>query len=442
VKSDSQVIVRPARNIRGSVRLPGDKSISHRYAMLAGIADGPSRLENYSTGADCASTLACMRALGVAWKRNNGKDNVIEIQGRGLSLVAPDRPLDCGNSGSTMRMLSGILAGQKFSRGQKFTSELTGDESLSRRPMERIIQPLSAMGAEITSYGGKPPLRITGASLKAIEYQMPVASAQVKSCLLFAGLFADGETKIEEPLRTRDHGEVALRSFGAQLSRKAVGSGNQVTIRGGQRLHGIEARIAGDLSSAAFFLCAAALFPGSELVLPNLLMNPTRARLLDILMQMGLRISVTQIDEVHGEMVGSLQVEGAGLGGTTIAGADSAALIDEIPALAAIAPYSEHGIEVRDAKELRVKESNRIAALARNLRLMGAQVEERDDGLKIPGGQSLHGAKLDSFGDHRIAMAFSIAALRAEGETLIQGAESAAISYPAFFSTLEEVVVR
>jgi 3-phosphoshikimate 1-carboxyvinyltransferase len=431
VKTDSHVIVRPARNVNGSVRLPGDKSISHRYAMLAGIAEGPSRLENYSTGADCASTLGCLRSLGVTWKRTNedAGDNVIEIQGRSLLLAAPDNLLDCGNSGSTMRMLSGIVAGQKF------TSEMIGDESLSRRPMQRVIKPLSAMGAQITSYEGKPPLGITGAALKAIDYKMPVASAQVKSCLLFAGLFADGETQIEEPLRTRDHGEVALRAFGAHLERK----GSKVCVRGGQRLRGIEARIPGDISSAAFFLCAAALFPGSQLTIANLLMNPTRARLLDILAQMGLQISVTQLDEVHGELVGSLQVEGSTLKGTTIAGADSAALIDEIPVLAAIAPYTEQGIEVRDAKELRVKESDRIAAVAKNLRLMGAQVEECEDGLKIPGEQTLHGAEIDSYGDHRIAMAFAVAALRAESETLIHGAESAAISYPAFFSTLLEL---
>lgn len=434
MKNGSQVIVRPARNVRGTVSLPGDKSISHRYAMLAGIADGPSRIENYSTGADCASTLGCMRALGVNWeKKENG---AIEVQGRGLSLAAPAVALDCGNSGSTMRMLSGIVAGQKFS------SEMVGDESLSRRPMARVITPLTAMGAQIASQAGMPPLCITGAALKAIDYTMPVASAQVKSCLLFAGLFADGETRIEEALRTRDHGEVALRAFGATLNRKNNGQGNELRIRGGQRLRGIEARIPGDLSSAAFFLCAAALFPGSQLAVPGLLMNPTRARLLDVLMQIGLRISVTQLDEIHGELVGSLQVEGAGLKGATIAGADSAALIDEIPVLAAIAPYTEPGIEVRDAKELRVKESDRIAAVAANLRLMGAQVEELEDGLKIPGGQSLHGAELDSFGDHRIAMAFAVAALRAEGETLICGAESAAISYPAFFQTLEEVTER
>src|SRR5690349_7416492 len=271
---------------------------------------------------------------------------------------------------------------------------------------------------------------------------MPVASAQVKSCVLLAGLFAKGETRVEEPLRTRDHTEVALRAFGAELNRKAAGPGSEVRIRGGQRLRGIDARIPGDLSSAAFFLCAAALFPASELTVSNLLMNPTRARLLDILMQMGLHISVTQLEEINGELVGSLQVSGGTLKGATIAGADSAALIDEIPVLAAIAPFTEKGIEVRDAKELRVKESDRIASIATNLRQLGAEVEEREDGLKIPGRQELHGAELDSFGDHRIAMAFAVAALRAEGETQISGAESAAISYPAFFETLEALCER
>jgi 3-phosphoshikimate 1-carboxyvinyltransferase len=436
MKNGSQVRVRPARNVRGNVQLPGDKSVSHRYAMLAGIAEGPSRLENYSTGADCASTLGCMRRLGVEWEGKEGNDNVIEVKGRGLALAAPSSALDCGNSGSTMRMLSGILAGQSF------TSEMMGDESLSRRPMERVISPLSAMGAQISSRDGKPPLRITGAALEAIDYKMPVASAQVKSCLLFAGLFAEGESRIEEPIRTRDHGEVALRAFGVKLDRRNTGPGSEVRIRGGQQLRGIEAHIPGDLSSAAFFLCAAGLFPGSALAIPNLLMNPTRARLLDILIEMGLRISVTQLEEIHGEIVGTLQVEGGALKGTTIAGADAAALIDEIPVLAAIAPYTEQGIEVRDAKELRVKESDRIAAAAANLRLMGAQVEEREDGLRIPGGQSLHGAELDSFGDHRIAMAFAVAGLRAKGETLIRGAESAAISYPAFFQVLEQITER
>ena len=431
--SASPTLVRPARNIRGSVVLPGDKSISHRYAMLSGIASGQSRLENYSTGADCASTLACMRALGVNWER---KENVIEVQGTGMSLTAPTTALDCGNSGSTIRMLSGIVAAQDF------TSEMIGDESLSRRPMQRVIAPLTQMGAQIDSHDGKPPLRITGAKLKAIDFKMPVASAQVKTCLLFAGLFADGETRVEEPLRTRDHGEVALRAFGVHIERKGLGAGNEVRIRGGQSLHGVEARIPGDLSSAAFFLCAAALFSESQLTIPHLLMNPTRARLLDVLMQMGLRISVTKLDQVNGEMVGSLEVQGGVLKGTSISGADSAALIDEIPVLAAIAPYTEQGIEVRDARELRVKESDRIAAVATNLRLMGATVEEREDGLRIPGGQKLHGAELESFHDHRIAMAFAVAALCAEGETLIHGAEAAAISYPAFFHVLQQLAER
>ena len=427
MKIGSEVIVRPARNVRGSVSLPGDKSISHRYAMLAAIADGPSRLENYSSGADCASTLACLRSLGVKWEQKDGGDKVIEVQGSGLHLASPTGPLDCGNSGSTIRMLSGIVAGQTFS------SELAGDESLSRRPMQRVIAPLTAMGAQIESQNGRPPLHIRGGNLKSIDYKMPVASAQVKTCLLFAGLFTEGETCIEEPLPTRDHGELALRAFGAQLDHRA----NTIKIRSGQRLRGIETNIPGDISSAAFFLCAAALFPGSQLTVTNLLMNPTRARLLDILVQMGLRISVTQLAELHGELAGTLQVEGGRLKGAMISGADTAALIDEIPVLAAIAPYTEQGIEVRDAKELRVKESDRIASLATNLRSMGAQVEEREDGLKIPGGQSLHGSALDSFGDHRIAMAFSIAALRAHGDTLIRGSECAAISYPAFFPTLE-----
>ncbi len=431
MKIESQV-VRPGRNVRGSVSLPGDKSISHRYAVLAAIAEGPSRLENYSTGADCASTLGCLRSLGVKWERKDRTDNVIEVQGSGLSLTAPNEPLDCGNSGSTIRMLSGIVAAENFS------SEMTGDESLSRRPMERVITPLTAMGAQITSQNGRPPLRITGTKLKGIDYKMPVASAQVKTCLLFAGLMAEGETRIEEPLRTRDHGEVALRAFGADLECKR----NQVRIRGGQRLRGIDVRIAGDISSAAFFICASALFPGSQLTITSLLMNPTRAGLLDLLMHAGLRIYVTELRSVYGELVGTLQVEGARLKGATIAGAATAALIDEVPVLAAIAPYTEQGIEVRDAKELRVKESDRIAAIAANLRAMGAAVEEREDGLKIPGGQSLHGAEIESFGDHRIAMAFSVAALRARGETLIRGSECAAISYPAFFSTLESLVER
>ena len=433
MNSGSTVIVHPARNVRGSVRMPGDKSISHRYAMLAAIADGKSRLENFSNGMDCASTLRCLRDLGCEWERSGGDSNCVEIHGRGPVLAAPEGPLDCGNSGSTMRMLSGVLAGQEF------TSELVGDESLSRRPMARVIKPLSAMGAKITATDGdRPPLQIVGGTLKAIDYKMPVASAQVKSAVLFAGLFAEGETRVEEPVRTRDHGELALRAFGAEVKRR----GNETRILGQQILHGIEARIPGDISSAAFFLCAAALFPGSQLVIPDLLMNPTRARLLDLLLRMGLEIQVAQLGEQHGELVGTIEVKGKTLQGTRIVGADSAALIDELPVLAAIAPYSNKGIEIRDAKELRVKESDRIAALAANLQAMGAIVEEREDGLRIPGGQSLRGAEIDSQGDHRIAMAFAVAALRAQGESRIRGAEAADISYPGFFATLENLVER
>ena len=427
---DSTVVVRPARGVAGWLRLPGDKSISHRYAMLAALAEGTTRLENFSTGADCASTLACMQALGADVRRS---ENKVEIRGRGPKLHPPTLPLDCGNSGSTMRMLSGILAGQEFS------SELIGDGSLSRRPMARIIAPLEMMGARITTQsGGRPPLRVTGGALKSISYVMPVASAQVKSCLLFAGLFAEGETSVAEPVHTRDHGEVALRAFGAAVKR----SGNELRIKGPRTLHAIEAEIPGDMSSAAFFLCAAALFPEAELVIDGLLMNPTRARLLDILILLGAGISVTQIEEQHGELRGTVKVQGRGLRTLTIAGADTAALIDEIPVLAAIAPYTAGGVEIRDARELRVKESDRIAAVAANLRAMGAQVEEREDGLKIPGGQKLHGAEIDSLGDHRIAMAFAVAALRAEGETQIRGADAAVISYPEFFTVLEGVLQR
>jgi len=426
----NSAIIRPAQNFSGSVRLPGDKSISHRYAMLGGIAEGTTKLENFSTGADCASTLGCLQSLGVTWERNGSS---VVIQGRGKKLQAPSSPLDCGNSGSTIRMLSGILAGQEF------TSELVGDESLSRRPMARIIKPLEMMGARIEARdGGRPPLRLTGAELKAIDYKLPVASAQVKTSLLFAGLFADGATRVEEPIQTRDHGELALQAFGSQIDWCM----REVSIGGGQTLHAIEAVVPGDISSAAFFLCAAGLFPDSHLTIPGLLLNPTRARLLDVLIGLGLRITMADLEEQHGELVGALEVRGGSLKGARISGGDAAALIDEIPVLAAIAPYTSDGIEIRDARELRVKESDRIASVAKNLRLMGAEVEEFEDGLRIPGGQKLHGASLDSFGDHRIAMAFAVAALRADGDTEIRRAEAAVISYPEFFSVLDNLLQR
>jgi 3-phosphoshikimate 1-carboxyvinyltransferase len=427
---ESSIVVRPAKGLNGTVRLPGDKSISHRYAMLGGIAEGTTKLENFSTGADCASTLGCLSSLGVKWERNGGS---VTIQGRGPKLQASKTPLDCGNSGSTIRMLSGILAGQEF------TSELVGDESLSRRPMARVIKPLEMMGARIeSSDGGRPPLRITGSRLKAIDYKLPVASAQVKTSLLFAGLYGQGTTRVEEPIQTRDHGELALQAFGAKLDRRM----REVSIEGGQKLHAIEATVPGDISSAAFFLCAAALFPDSQLVVPGLLLNPTRARLLDFLIGLGLRITMGELQEQHGELVGTLQVQGGELKGARIIKEDTAALIDEIPVLAAIAPYTRDGIEIRDAQELRVKESDRIASVAANLRKMGAEVQEFEDGLQIPGQQKLHGASLDSFGDHRIAMAFAVAALRAEGDTEIEGSDAAVISYPAFYDTLDSLVQR
>jgi 3-phosphoshikimate 1-carboxyvinyltransferase len=430
-REGASVTIRPARTVGGVVRIPGDKSISHRYAMLAAIAEGASRFHNFSAARDCASTLDCVAKLGSAWKQLD--DGAIEVQGVGPRLRPPSEALDCGNSGSTMRMLSGILAGQPFA------SELFGDESLSRRPMARIMTPLTEMGAKISSRdGGRPPLKIHGGALKAIHYRPEVASAQVKSCVLFAGLFADGETIVEESIRTRDHGEIALQAFGAEVER----TGNASRIAGGQRLRAIEAHVAGDLSSAAFFLCAAALFPGSQITLPGILMNPTRARLLDILTQMGLRVSIGHLEEHQGELAGTIEARGAEWKGGLVAGADAAALIDEIPVMAAVAPYSQGGLEVRDAKELRAKESDRIDAVAANLRKMGAEIEERPDGMRIPGGQHLHGAELDSFGDHRIAMAFAVAALRAEGDTTIHGADAAGVSYPAFFEELEKVAGR
>ncbi|MGE5207556.1 MAG: 3-phosphoshikimate 1-carboxyvinyltransferase [Chlamydiota bacterium] len=425
------VTVRPAKNLAGSMRLPGDKSISHRYAMLGALAEGVTELENYSTGADCASTLACMRVLGCAIER---RDGTVRLQGLDTALAPPQKELDCGNSGSTMRMLSGILAGQDFA------SVLVGDESLSRRPMQRIVTPLQQMGASITAGEGcRPPLRIQGARLRAIEYRMPVASAQVKTALLFAGLLAEGETVVEEPVRTRDHGELALRAFGAQVGR----SGNRCSIAGGQRLQAIRATIPGDISSAAFFLCAAGIFSDSNLLIDDLLLNPTRAAILDVLIAMGMRITVVKIEEHHGELTGTVQARSGGrLRGARIAGAQAAALIDELPVLAAIAPYTEDGIEICDARELRVKESDRIAAMAENLRAMGAKLEVRDDGLLIPGKQALHSAEVDSFGDHRIAMASAVAALGATSELHIRNSGVVDISYPGFFATLETLLQR
>ena len=425
-------LIHPAKNVYGSLRLPGDKSISHRYGMLGAFAEGTSRFSNFSTGADCASTLACMEALGAKVRRLDSGQ--VEVTGVGGEVTPSQGSLDCGNSGSTMRMISGLLAPQEG----RFT--LVGDESLSRRPMERVRKPLEAMGARLTLTAGHAPLVIEGGGLHAIDYTTPVPSAQIKSCILLAGLQTVGTTTVHEAVRTRDHSELALRAFGARLTRTV----DSVSIEGMQRLHAIEAAVPGDISSAAFFLCAAALFPGSSLVLEGLGMNPTRASLLDVLTSLGARINVLDLEEKNAELVGTVQVSAPdeGLGTTKIDGALAAQLIDELPVLAAIGPYTSGGIRIRDAKELRVKESDRIALMVKNLRAMGAEVEEFEDGLDVPGGQKLHGATIDSGNDHRIAMAFSVAALRAEGETLIKGADSAAISFPEFFDLLELVAER
>jgi len=425
-------LIRPARNVYGSLRLPGDKSISHRYAMLAAFAEGTSRFTNFSTGADCASTLACMEALGA--KVNRSSENSVEITGVAGRVTPSSHPLDCGNSGSSMRMISGLLAPQQGS----FT--LIGDESLSRRPMERIRKPLEAMGAKLVLTDGHAPLTIHGGPLHAIDFTTPVPSAQVKTCVLLAGLQTPGTTVVREALRTRDHSELALRAFGAKLTRTI----DSVSIAGPQSLHAIDAAVPGDISSAAFFLCAAALFPGSSLALDSLGLNPTRATLLDVLTALGAHIAVLNLEEKNAELVGTVQISAPpeGLGSASVTGALAAQIIDELPVLAAIAPNTSGGIRIRDAKELRVKESDRIALVVKNLRAMGAEVEEFEDGLDVPGGQTLHGATIDSGSDHRIAMAFSVAALRAEGDTLIQGAESAAISFPEFFDLLDLVAER
>jgi len=424
--------IRPASRIEGVVRLPGDKSISHRYAMLASIADGPSEITNYSTGADCASTLACMRALDVKIEHEG---TTVRVEGVGRDgLQAPAERLDCGNSGSTIRMLSGILAGQSF------VSEIAGDESIARRPMKRIITPLEQMGAKIEARDGEfAPLRIHGGKLHGIHYRPPVASAQVKTCTLFAGLFAEGETAVTESVLTRNHSELALRRFGVEVETEGL----TARLRGGQRLKGQNLPVPSDISSAAFFIAAALLLPGSKLRIEGVGLNPTRAELLKVLQSMGAKIQVADVEDADGEAIGTLVVEGPSSAGApvieggTIEGAVTAGVIDEVPMLAVLGAASLHGLEIRDAGELRVKETDRIATVAENLRRMGVDVVAFPDGLRISGGARLKGAELDSFGDHRIAMAFAVAALRAKGESVMRNAEAASVSFPEFYDTLQ-----
>ncbi len=422
------VTIGPAGPLKGEVRLPGDKSISHRYAMLASIARGVTTIRNYSTGADCASTLGCLESLGVKVEREG---NTVRLEGRGREgLSKPASMLDAGNSGSTIRMLSGILAAQPF------TSVIGGDESLSRRPMRRIMTPLEQMGARIRARDAQyPPLEIEGRPLQPITYELPVASAQVKTCVLFAGLFAPGETTLIEPLRTRDHTEIALREFGAEVAVQ----GKRITVMGRPELSGLDLEVPGDLSSAAFFLAAALLAPGSRIVIEQVGLNPTRAALLDFLRLMGAPVRILSVGHRHGELVGDVEAAYGPLRGGVVEGQWTAALIDEIPVLAVLGATSEQGLEVRDARELRIKETDRIAAVEENLKRMGVAVKSWQDGFSVPGRQRLRAAELDSFGDHRIAMAFTVAALATEGPCTIRGAQAARISYPEFFDTLRSL---
>ena len=430
-----EVHIRQARRITGEVRVTGDKSLSHRARMLGALAHGESFLQDLSPGADVQSTARCLRALGVSidfHSEGNGSEGpTARVRGVGLSgLSPPESPLDAGNSGTTMRLLAGVLAGQPFE------SVLTGDASLRRRPMGRIVEPLSRMGASIESERGRAPLRIRGGRLKGIRYELPVPSAQVKSCVLLAGLFADGETTVVEPVPTRDHTERLLRQQGATIER----SGRTIALRPGAALRPLALRVPGDPSSAAFWVAAATLLPGSRLLIRGVDLNPTRTGFLAALQRMGACVSRQNVREEAGEPVGDLVVRGAeSLQAIEVGGEELPALIDEVPLLAVVATQAEGTTVIRDAGELRVKETDRLRAVARNLGRMGAEVEELPDGLLIPGPQPLRGARLPSYGDHRIAMAFAIAGLCASGETVIEGAEWADISYPGFFEVLDRL---
>lgn len=426
--------LKQARFLDGRLRLPGDKSISHRAALIAALADGRMEISNFSTAADCGSTLACLRELGISIEHT---ERVIFAGSQ--NLVAPRRPLDCGNSGSTFRILAGVLAGHDF------TSELTGDESLSARPMRRIIEPLELMGANIESTDGKAPLKVYGSGrLNPITYRSPVASAQVKSAVLFAGLNAKGRTTVIETSPTRDHTERLFNGFGVPVS---TNDDLSVTLDGPARFTGGSMTIPGDVSSAAYFVAAAMLLPKSKLTIERVGLNPTRAAFLSVLASWGADISTDDVEAERNEPYGTINVCGGLTGNTTASDRTLSrsiipSLIDELPLLAVVGSQIEGGIQIRDAAELRHKESDRLATTAANLRAMGAEVEEFDDGLAVSGRTQLHGALIDSHGDHRIAMAFSVAALIAKGETEIASADCVAISFPEFFTLLESFSKR
>ena len=430
--SPQSVVVHPTRQVRGRVRPPGDKSISHRYALFAALADGISTLRGYSTGADCASTLSCLRALGVTVDVI-GRDAAglqVQIAGRGSrGFQAPSGPLDAGNSGTTIRMFAGVLAAQPFA------TRVAGDASLSKRPMRRIIVPLERMGARIASNDGCPPLTIEGTPhLRPIAFHTDVPSAQVKSSVLLAGLHADGETRVTEAVQTRDHTERGLKVFGVDVHR----DGLTVSIQGGQRAHAADVGVPGDISSAAFWMVAAASLPESEVTVDEVGLNPTRSAIIDVLRRMGASIDVNATSGADAEPRGGIVVRHGDLKATEIAPAEVPGVIDELPVLAALATHGG-ALRVTGAEELRVKESDRITSLAEGLRRMGAEMETFHDGFHVHGGQRLRGGEVDAHNDHRLAMAFAIAALGASGPTTIHDAGAAAVSYPEFFTVLESL---
>jgi len=423
-----ELTVSPAIRLAGRLRVGGDKSISHRAALIGALAAGDTVIENFLRADDCLATLRCLRALGVAVEDDGSR---IIVRGAGPRWRAPAAVLDAGNSGTTMRLLAGILSGQPF------TAELTGDASLQARPMDRIVEPLSQMGARVEALGGGryPPLRITGGPLRGITYRLPVPSAQVKSAVLLAGLFAQGETAVVEPVPTRDHTERMLDWFGGRVTRQA--GRVSVTSSG---LRGREVRVPGDISSAAFLLAAGAAQAGAEVAVEGVGLNPTRTGVLDVLRAMGADVEVRSPTERGGEPVGNVTVRGRPLRGVRIAGEMIPRVIDELPVLCVAAAVARGETVIADAAELRVKESDRIGTVARGLRVLGIQVTERPDGMTITGGR-LQGGRVSSAGDHRVAMAFAVAGLLADAPVTVDGAEAIAVSFPEFAAALRAVTV-
>lgn len=415
--------------LNGEVTIPGDKSISHRCVMFGSIAKGTTEIQHFLQGADCLSSIACFQKMGIAIENQGSK---VLVHGNGLrGLKKPDFTLDCGNSGTTVRLLSGILAAQDF------TVTLTGDESIQKRPMRRIMTPLSQMGAQIRSINGNgcAPLEITGTSLHGIHYQSPVASAQVKSAVLLAGLYADGETKVTEPELSRNHTELMLSGFGADVQ----SYGTTASIQPAKELYGQKILVPGDISSAAFFIAAGLTMPNSEILIKDTGINPTRDGMIHVCKAMGANLSLLNVRNDIGEPTADILVRSSQLHGTTISGAIIPTLIDELPMIAAMACFAEGTTVIRDAAELKIKESNRIEVMVRNLAAMGADVEETEDGMIIHGGKPLHGAVIDSRDDHRIAMTFAITGCLSDGETEILGAECVNISYPEFYEDLKRL---